>query len=54
MTPKQLSQHIDRLVSARHGDPFAFLGMHPEGPEAGLVVRVFLPQQFLNEFVTGR
>jgi 1,4-alpha-glucan branching enzyme len=44
MTPKQLSQHIDRLVSARHGDPFAFLGMHPEGPEAGLVVRVFLPQ----------
>jgi len=32
---------IAALVAGRHGDPFAFLGMH-EGPE-GLVVRAFLP-----------
>ena len=44
MTPQQLSQHIERIVSARHGDPFDFLGMHPEGPDAALVVRAFLPQ----------
>jgi len=32
---------IDEIVAARHGDPFAFLGMHRSG--SGLCVRAFVP-----------
>jgi hypothetical protein len=32
---------IEAIVAARHGDPFAYLGMHKTG--AGLCVRAILP-----------
>ncbi len=37
----RLDPQIAPIVAARHGDPFAFLGMHVEGD--GLVVRAMLP-----------
>jgi 1,4-alpha-glucan branching enzyme len=42
MTPKQFNNHVEKIVSAQHGDPFSFLGMHEDG-KSGLVVRTFLP-----------
>ena len=44
MTPQHFSQNVERIVSAKHGDPFAFLGMHEAGADGHLSVRVFLPQ----------
>ena len=35
---------IDMVVDARHGNPFAFLGLHPAGTGKGMVVRTFQPQ----------
>jgi 1,4-alpha-glucan branching enzyme len=35
------SPEVDAIVEARHGDPFAFLGMHPV--EGGITVRAMLP-----------
>jgi 1,4-alpha-glucan branching enzyme len=43
MTPKQLQKNAEMIVSAKHGDPFSFLGMHQER-NGDLVVRAFLPQ----------
>jgi 1,4-alpha-glucan branching enzyme len=43
---------IAAIVEARHGDPFAFLGMHSEGGE--LVVRAFLPEAEAVAVVDGR
>jgi 1,4-alpha-glucan branching enzyme len=34
-------QEVEALLSARHGDPFALLGLHRHG--AGLVARAFVP-----------
>jgi 1,4-alpha-glucan branching enzyme len=42
MTPKQLQMNVEKIVSAKHGDPFSFLGMHAERNGA-LAVRAFLP-----------
>jgi 1,4-alpha-glucan branching enzyme len=42
MKPKQFSENIKKIVSAQHGDPFSFLGMH-EDADDGLVVRTFAP-----------
>lgn len=41
---------IDALVAARHGDPFALLGMHSAG--GGLVVRAFVPHAEHLDVVT--
>ena len=35
------SPEADAIAAGRHGDPFAFLGMHQAS--AGLFVRAFLP-----------
>ena len=43
MTPKQLQKNAEMIVSAKHGDPFSFLGMHQER-NGDLAVRAFLPQ----------
>ena len=38
---QQLSPELRRIVEARHHDPFAVLGRHPEG---GLtLIRVYIP-----------
>ncbi|MGF1639315.1 MAG: 1,4-alpha-glucan branching protein GlgB [Rhodospirillales bacterium] len=42
MTPQDFKRHVERIVSARHGDPFSFLGMHDDF-NSGVVVRAFLP-----------
>ncbi|MEJ2122707.1 MAG: 1,4-alpha-glucan branching protein GlgB [Alphaproteobacteria bacterium] len=42
MTPQQISDNIERIVSGRHGDPFSFLGLHEE-ENVGFVVRTYLP-----------
>ena len=34
---------IEAIVRADHGDPFAILGMHQDGPDAPVEVRVFIP-----------
>ncbi|MEE4378740.1 MAG: 1,4-alpha-glucan branching protein GlgB [Candidatus Competibacteraceae bacterium] len=34
---------LDAIIKAEHGDPFAVLGMHPDGPKGEWVVRAFLP-----------
>ncbi len=34
---------INALLNAEHGDPFAVLGMHEDGPDGTLVVRTFQP-----------
>jgi len=39
--PYRPSADAEAILAARHGDPFAFLGMH--GGSAGLYVRVFMP-----------
>src|SRR3954454_12603452 len=39
--PYRPSADVEAIVHARHGDPFASLGMHPSS--AGVYVRVFLP-----------
>src|SRR6202165_1564949 len=39
--PRHASADVEAIVAARHGDPFAFLGMHKGS--AGLSVRAFLP-----------
>jgi len=39
--PGRADPQVDAVVAARHGDPFAFLGMHEEG--GALVVRAMLP-----------
>ncbi len=44
MNRQPYEQGIERVISARHGDPFAILGMHNESAMGGLVVRAFLPQ----------
>ena len=41
MTKKHLDDEFTRISEARHHDPFAVLGRHPEGD--GVVVRAFLP-----------
>ena len=39
--PYRPSAEVEAIVNARHGDPFAFLGMHQSS--AGIYVRTFLP-----------
>ncbi|MGD9614460.1 MAG: 1,4-alpha-glucan branching protein GlgB [Alphaproteobacteria bacterium] len=39
--PYRPSAEVEAIVNARHGDPFAFLGMHQSS--AGVYVRAFLP-----------
>jgi 1,4-alpha-glucan branching enzyme len=39
--PHPANREIEAIVAARHGDPFAFLGMHKTA--AGICVRAFLP-----------
>ena len=34
---------IEAIVHANHGDPFAILGMHQDGPDRPVQVRVFIP-----------
>jgi len=34
---------LDAIIKAEHGDPFAVLGMHPDGSKGEWVVRAFLP-----------
>jgi 1,4-alpha-glucan branching enzyme len=41
MNQAKLSPELQQIVDARHPDPFALLGRHPEGD--GVLVRVFLP-----------
>src|ERR1051326_2790842 len=41
MMPHRPSAEVEAIVTGRHGDPFAFLGMHKRS--AGLYVRAFLP-----------
>ena len=36
-------QEVNAVLSAAHGDPFAFLGMHPAWYEGPMIVRAFLP-----------
>jgi len=38
----RIAGEIEAIVAARHGDPFAFLGMHET--KGGLCVRAFLPE----------
>jgi 1,4-alpha-glucan branching enzyme len=40
--PSRPSPEVEAIVAGRHGDPFAFLGMHKSS--AGLYVRAFLPE----------
>jgi 1,4-alpha-glucan branching enzyme len=44
-----LDPQITAIVAARHGDPFAFLGMHED--DGGLVVRAILPGAIAVEIV---
>jgi 1,4-alpha-glucan branching enzyme len=39
-----LAPAIEALVRAEHGDPFALLGMHTDGPNGAVTVRTFLPE----------
>ena len=39
--PHPPSAEVEAIVAGRHGDPFAFLGMHKSS--VGLCVRAFLP-----------
>src|SRR5919205_845229 len=39
--PHRPSREVEALVAGRHGDPFAFLGMHKAS--AGIYVRAMLP-----------
>ncbi len=39
--PQRVDPAVAAIIAGRHGDPFAFLGMHEA--EGGLCVRVFLP-----------
>ena len=39
--PHRRSREVEALVAGRHGDPFAFLGMHKAS--AGIYVRAMLP-----------
>ncbi len=39
--PHRPSREVEALVAGRHGDPFAFLGMHKAS--AGVYVRAMLP-----------
>ncbi len=41
MTPQQIEDNVTRIVTATHGDPFSFLGIHDDAH--GVVVRAFLP-----------
>ena len=53
--PYRPSAEVEAIVHARHGDPFAFLGMHRSS--AGLYVRTFLPDAesvAVVESATGR
>lgn len=43
MTPQPIDKDVEKIVTAKHGDPFSSLGMH-EDRNKGLVVRAFLPQ----------
>ena len=36
-------QEVNAVLAAVHGDPFAFLGMHPAWYEGPMIVRAFLP-----------
>src|SRR5204862_303144 len=40
-TPHRASREVEGIVAGRHGDPFAFLGMHKTS--AGVFVRALLP-----------
>lgn len=44
MTPTQFKDQVEKIVSAKHADPFSFLGMHRSAAERDLVVRAFLPE----------
>ncbi len=50
---KNIPDAIDRILNARHHDPFAILGRHPE--EDGIVIRAFAPgaRQVLIEGTEG-
>ena len=50
MKAKEFAKNVEQIVSATHGDPFSFLGMHEDGKK-GLVVRAFLPQAQAVEVV---
>jgi 1,4-alpha-glucan branching enzyme len=43
-TSKKLETNVEKIISAKHPDPFSYLGMHPGPKGQGLVVRAFLPQ----------
>ncbi|MBK8906448.1 MAG: 1,4-alpha-glucan branching protein GlgB [Rhodospirillales bacterium] len=43
MTPLQVQQQVEKIVSAKHADPFSFLGMHHNAADSDIVVRAFLP-----------
>lgn len=45
--------HVEAIVSARHPDPFAWLGQHPDD-EGGWVQRVFLPDADSVELLPKR
>ncbi len=40
---QSLSQHVDAILTARHPNPFAFLGLHKEHKADKLCVRTFQP-----------
>lgn len=42
MTNSQLTNDLQRIIEARHHDPFAVLGRHPQG-EGNVLVRTYLP-----------
>ena len=43
-TSDKLETNVEKIVGAKHPDPFSYLGMHPGPKGQGLVVRAFLPQ----------
>ena len=51
MTSPKLNSDLQRLIEARHHDPFALLGRHPQDDK--LVVRVHLPYAKEVKIVEG-
>ena len=45
------AEAIESIVRGDNGDPFATLGMHPNGPEGYMVVRVFFPDALEVEVI---
>jgi 1,4-alpha-glucan branching enzyme len=44
MTHDPFEKSVEKIISAKHGDPFSFLGMHWDAGAEALVIRAFVPE----------